>query len=174
MNNFELARLKYKPEKIKYLLVAETPPKSDSKRFFYFEKVEDQDSLFIETMKLLYPAETENVVAKTIRGHKKAFLEMFKRDGFYLIDSLDSPFEERYPPSKKVRLIKMGQRNLLVKIRELSDDDTKVILIAAPVYEANFIYLSQNGVNVINTQSIDFPGSGGQIKYKEKMKSILN
>jgi len=93
MNQFEKARQKFKPNKIKYLLIAETPPKSGSDRFFYFENVEKQDSLFLETMKLLYPRETELLKPKEIRKRKKEFLEKFKNDGFYLIDSLDQPFD---------------------------------------------------------------------------------
>jgi hypothetical protein len=39
MNQFEIARQKYRPVIIKYLVVAETPPRSISERFFYFEDV---------------------------------------------------------------------------------------------------------------------------------------
>ncbi len=73
MNQFEKARLKYKPKQIKYLLIAETPPKLDSDRFFYFENVDRQDSLFLETMKLLYLDRAENIDTKTIRKNKKTF-----------------------------------------------------------------------------------------------------
>lgn len=173
MSRFEQARLKYKPDRIKYLLIAETPPKSDSNRFFYFENVRDQDSLFLETMKVLYPEETRSVDTKVIRSKKKEFLERFKEDGFYLIDSLDTPFEEKLRPSQKVKLIKAGQENLLKKIQGLVEEETKVILIAAPVYKANNEYLIKNGVNVINREMIDFPGSGGQRKFSEKIKRIL-
>lgn len=31
----------------------------------------------------------------------------------------------------------------------------------------------QNGINVINKELIDFPGSGGQIKFRDKMINIL-
>ncbi|MBG47234.1 MAG: hypothetical protein CML05_02975 [Pseudozobellia sp.] len=75
MNRFEIARHKYRPEKIRFLLVAETPPKSDSNRFFYFENVDKQDSLFIETMKLLYPNETEFVETKKNKTGKKEVFE---------------------------------------------------------------------------------------------------
>lgn len=173
MNRFEKARQKYKPDKIEYLLVAETPPKSDSGRFFYFEKVDKQDSLFLETMKLLYPNETESMTAKELREKKKEFLNRFKNDGFYLIDSLDEPFEKRYNSSEKVELIKRGQQHLLEKIRNLIFERTKVILIASPVYKANFEFLKNTGIAVINTGPIDFPASGGQKKFKEKMRSIL-
>jgi len=173
MNLIETARHKYKPHKVEYLLVAETPPKSDSNRFFYFEQVDKHDSLFIETMKLLYPSETEYAETKDIRRGKKEFLKKFSSDGFYLIDSLDDPFEERYSSTEKVRLIKLGQNKLLEKIRSLLSANTKVILIAAPVYKANYEFLKSHGVPVINKESIDFPGSGGQKKFREKMMRIL-
>jgi hypothetical protein len=173
MNRFETARQKYKPQKIEYLLVAETPPKSDSNRFFYFENVDKQDSLFLETMKLLYPSETEFAETKEIRRRKKYFLNKFSSDGFYLIDSLDEPFEERYSSTKKIRLIKLEQDKLLEKIKNLFSENIKVILIASPVYKANFDFLKSHGIPVINKESIDFPGSGGQKKYREKMKRIL-
>lgn len=173
MNQFEKARLKYKPKQIKYLLIAETPPKSNSDRFFYFENVDRQDSLFLETMKLLYPDRAENIDTKIIRKNKKNFLEKFKNDEFYLIDSLDTPFDKKYTSTQKVKFIKNGQIELLNKIKILCNQETKVILIAAPVYKANFWFLKGNGVNVLNIESIDFPGSGGQKKFREKMKKLI-
>ena len=71
MSAFEKARKKYRPENIRYLLIAEAPPKADSKRFFYFEDVTEKDSLFLETMKCLYPADTISVETRTIRKNKK-------------------------------------------------------------------------------------------------------
>lgn len=104
---------------------------------------------------------------------ERSFLEKFKQNGFYLIDSLDQPFERNYSTSQKVKLIENGQEQLLSKIQGLLSDNTKVLLIAAPVYKANFIFLQEKGVPVINEEPIDFPGSGGQKKYREKMKRIL-
>lgn len=173
MNKFEVARHKYKPIQIEYLLVAETPPKSNSNRFFYFENVDKQDSLFIETIKLLYPSEIEFIKIQEIRRRKKTFLKKFSSDGFYLIDSLDEPFEKRYSSTEKIRLIKLGQNNLIAKIKSLLSENTKVILISSPVYKANYEFLKGQGIPVINEESIDFPGSGGQKKYREKMNRIL-
>jgi ABC-type transport system substrate-binding protein len=173
MNQFEKARQKFKPNKIKYLLIAETPPKLGSDRFFYFENVEKQDSLFLETMKLLYPSETKLLKPKEIRKRKKEFLEKFKNDGFYLIDSLDQPFDNNYSTSQKVKLIKNGQQALAEKIQNLLYEQTKVILIAVPVFKANFQFLNNQKIPIINEEAIDFPGSGGQKKYREKMNRIL-
>ncbi len=170
---FEKAIREYQPEIIRYLLVAETPPKSNSKRFFYFENVDEQDSLFLETMKCLYPNDTRNVETKTIRANKSSFLRRFQKDGFYLIDSLDTPFEEKYSSKKKEALLRAGQKELLTKITKLCSKKTKVILIAAPVYNANYSFLIENDINVINKSLVDFPGSGGQKKFQEKFRLLI-
>ena len=173
MDKFENARKKYKPEVIKYLLVAETPPKADSDRFIYFEEVGKQDSLFIETIKVLYPEIIEKYDVKELRKKKSYFLNKFKEDGFYLIDSLEEPFEEKYNSAQKVKLIKEKQENLLLRIKKLINKETKVILIATPVFKANYLFLLKNNISVINTESIDFPGSGGQLKFRKKFSQLL-
>ncbi|MFY0608692.1 MAG: hypothetical protein JXR10_18400, partial [Cyclobacteriaceae bacterium] len=173
MDEFEIARKKYRPDPIKYLLIAETPPKSDSNRFFYFEDVDKQDSLFLETMKVLYPHETLNFPTKIIRQRKREFLNNFKEQGFYLIDSLNQPFEQRYSSQVKINKIIAGQTKLLNKLKNLIVAKTPVILISATVYRANFKFLVNNGINVVNSELIDFPGSGGQKKYREKMTRLL-
>ena len=76
-NKINIARLRYKPKEIKFLFVAEAPPKEFSGRFFYFENVLDGDSLFLEIMKVLYPKDF--TLAKIVRLQKKKFLEKFKR-----------------------------------------------------------------------------------------------
>src|SRR5665647_3170165 len=50
----EKARLKFKPQKIKYLLIAEAPPESID-RFFYYEAVRQHDYLFLGISEALYP-----------------------------------------------------------------------------------------------------------------------
>ena len=173
MTKFEKARLKYKPAKITCLFIAEAPPKIDSDRFFYFEIVHKQDSLFLETMKCLYPSET-NIDTKLIRANKKHFLIKFMDDGFYLIDSLDIPFEIKYNSKQKEAFIKQGQRNLLGKIKRVCSNNTKIILISATVFRANYLFLKSQGLNILNNQLIDFPGSGGQKKFREKLALLLN
>ena len=47
VNNIEEAREKYRPENINILFVAESPP-ADVSRFFYYEKVFQHDTLFLD------------------------------------------------------------------------------------------------------------------------------
>lgn len=131
--------------------------------FFYFEKVDRQDSLFIETVKVLYPQIVDKYDIKELRKNKNHFLNKLKEDGFYLIDSLKEPFEENYSSSQKVKLIKEKQVDLLIRIKNLMNEKTKVILIAIPVYKANHLFfIKKNNIPVINNESIDFNGSGSQ------------
>ena len=70
-------------------------------------------------------------------------------------------------------LIKQGQNEFLEKIKNLISERNKVILIASRVYKANYEFLKNQRNLLINKESIDFPGSDGQRKYREKMKRIL-
>ncbi|MFA5659366.1 MAG: hypothetical protein WC900_08790, partial [Oscillospiraceae bacterium] len=54
----EESREKYKPEKIKYLLIAEAPPEN-LERFFYYSDVGEKDCLFLGIMEALYPSEKQ-------------------------------------------------------------------------------------------------------------------
>ncbi len=47
LDHIKNAREKYKPEKTSCLFIAEAPP-SDPDRFFYFEEVREQNSLYLE------------------------------------------------------------------------------------------------------------------------------
>lgn len=54
LERLEKARMKYKPDIVKYLLIAEAPPDS-IERFFYYEDVTEHDYLFLRVIGVLYP-----------------------------------------------------------------------------------------------------------------------
>ncbi len=166
---FELARERYKPDRIKYLLVAEAPPPEDSNRFFYYLDVDRGDSLFLETMKVLYPTGYDT---RTVRNKKAIYLERFRADGFYLIDATDIPMPN-YSRAQKRKQFRTSLPELIEKIGLLSNKKVKIILISAPVYQECYEPLMMKGFNVINTEMIDFPGSGGQNKFRNKMRKVL-
>ena len=53
-------RYKYKPRKIKCLLIAESPPRSEDKRFFYNPDQDRYDFLFKSVMEVIFPNFTNN------------------------------------------------------------------------------------------------------------------
>jgi len=154
--------------------VAEAPPQLSSGRFFYYEDVKEKDGLFLEMMKCLYPKEAGVCMTSEIRKNKPKLLNKFQQDGFYLIDSCDYPMPENSSRKQKENLVREAQPTLLHQIKTIARQETKVILIAAPVFSVNYLFLKANKINVINSEMIDFPGSGAQQKFQRKMSALLS
>jgi len=162
----EETRAIYKPQTIKYLLVAEAPPDSLD-RFFYFSDVKTSDWLFLGVMQALYPLQKEEYLSKKRDSAlKEILLKKFQEDNFYLIDLLD------YPLSFYSGTLAETTNELVEKIKALSDENTQIILIKANVYDTAYKILKDNGFKVIDKR-IDFPASGGQLKFQEKFKEAL-
>lgn len=170
MNKFEIARQKYRPGLVRVAMVAESPPRDDSGRFFYFEDVDVGDSLFLELMKALYADAHGD--AKTVRRRKAEYLERFRDDGFYLIDASQEPIagESR---AVKARFIRAGLDQLQRDLVEIQHEDLKVVLISSLVYEICCVPLRQAGFNVVNAEMIDFPGFGRQREFQIKFGRII-
>jgi hypothetical protein len=167
--DFESARKKYRPKKLRYLLIAEAPPSGG--RFFYFDDVPTGDSLFLETMKVLYPADCSDI--KSVRMRKAQFLRRFQEDGFFLIDALDEPTPNRATPRQKQRQILAALPALLKKVEELLDENVKIILISANVFAVCAAALRKKGFSVLNDEQIEFPASGHQREYRQKLDPLL-
>lgn len=162
----EKARQKYKPETVKYLLVAEAPPDS-LERFFYYETVRQHDYLFLGVAEALYPKLKEQFLLSGRSGEiKTKILQTLQQDGFYLLDLSELPLS----------LLETGLQSqlpsLVDKINSTADDNTQIILIKANVYDIAFYYLKQKFKNVID-QRITFPGQGGQRKFQDEFKQAL-
>lgn len=164
----EKARLNYKPNKVKTLLVAEAPP-DNLDRFFYFENVKERDYLFLGITEALYPELKNDFIANGRMQEKKTdMLNKFKNDGYYLIDLSDSPISllsnndlETFVP------------NLIEKVKKLADDNTNIILIKANVYDLVYKVLKKLGFKVVDIR-IPFPSSGQQTNFQRAFKQALS
>ena len=133
--SYEKARSNYLPKgKINFLFIAESPPKKESKRFFYFENINDKDWLFVETMKVLYEDDFGSV--KELRERKREFLRKFQEKGFYLIDAVDFSISGEKKSYKK-RKNRDNLDKLVNKTRRLKgfSKSTKIILISSSIWE---------------------------------------
>src|SRR5271166_1179940 len=138
---YEEARERYRPKPVQMLFVAKAPPPIDSGRFFYFEEVANYDSLFWETMKVLYG------VQKADRERKREFLARFKRDGYYLIDACETPLPKGADKKSEIR---KSFAALKSKVNELCEPGTRIVLISKTVYDVCFDALRKDGLAVIN------------------------
>ena len=177
MGKVEEAREYYQPTSvIKYLLVAEAPPAS-FERFFYYENVQKYDGLFLETMKVLYL--TEDCDPKFVRKNKKRLLEKFKEDGFFLIDAAPEPMPKGSNGRQKEAKLKASIEYLVdamkwLEHKGLISSYTPVILIATPVYNACKGRLLEEGFNVVNTNPVPSASFGKQKIFRKELESIRN
>lgn len=132
---------------IRLLLVAEAPPNSNE-RYFYFEDVSEQDSLFRYVCKGLFGASPD-------RSSKPQWLQRLKDEGVFLIDLMEDPIGSRRHSEFVAELI--------VRCHELAPE--KIVLLKAPVFDAAYLPLRRAGLPVSSVR-IPFPGSGQQRNFE--------
>lgn len=169
MNRVEEAREKYRPQHIKLMFIAEAPPCSDD-RFFYFDDVKKGDSLFLHVIRAVF-SELENWETKLIRAKKEELLYKFKEAGYFLEDSASKSILQGTSPKEKERILVASQPNLISRI-EAYKIHTKFVLLSATVFKANYEGLKNEGFNILNNTAIPFPGSGQQTKFKKLIADI--
>lgn len=118
----------YKPAEIDLLLVAEAPPKALD-RYFYFEDVPTQDSLFRYACRVLLGREPT-------RAGKRELLEQLRDKGVFLIDPKETPMDGT-PLAKDVP-------SLIERCRALKP--RRIVLIKATVYDAAYRALADAGL----------------------------
>lgn len=138
---------RYRPDKVRLLLVAQAPPAADD-RYFYFPDVATQDSLLRSVVRAILP-QTE-----LTRSNKAALLAQLRDRGVFLIDLKPDPVDGSplapYVPA------------LLARIAELAPE--RIILIKADVYDAAYTSLAAAGLPVSKVR-IPFPSSGRQKEF---------
>lgn len=166
---YEEAAKEYKPDKIKYLFIAEAPPKKkegQELRYFYFDKVAIYDYLIQNIVETLFSEEYK-------RSDKRCWLNKLKEEGFFLIDAIEKPIKSGLSNKVIAGYINDNFPNLLQKLKNLTDKDTKIILIKKVVFNELDKKLKTYGFNVINTEMLDFPSSSRQPQFREKFKKLI-
>lgn len=163
---YRKARNKYKPRQVKTVLIAEGPPNS-LERHFYFEDVKRHDSLFLEVMGVLYPEQKQRYLSSgrdTIL--KTELLESFQEDGYWLLHLSEIPCNLNNAPLQTL------VPSLLERLQEEIDKETPIILIKSSLYDFCYEPLTLHGYKV-SSERIPFPGSGQQGIFREKFSKAL-
>lgn len=164
--NIDKARLKYKPETIKLLLIAEAPP-DNIERFFYYEEVHERDYLFLGIVEAIsIDVKTKYIESNRNPEFKRLLLEWLKELGIYLIDLSDKPVNgDRDDLSKNLP-------SLIKKVKTLINDETVISLIKVNVYDIAYDSLKAKFSKVVNLR-IPFPSNGQQQKFQEQFSMVL-
>lgn len=170
---FQKAREKYRPEKIKVLMITEAPPAEHQNRFFYYEHVRRGDSLFLETIKVLFPEEVEAFeTVKQIRAEKSYFLERLQEEGFFLMNAVESPLPNKSDAARR-RVYREHLPRLIQEVLRIARPNTVIIIISAVVYRAIGRELKASGFNLIQEDMIEYPNSGQQLNFRRKLRPLL-
>ena len=154
----DAASAKYKPKRVRLLLVAEAPP-CTTDRYFYFEDVAEHDSLFRYVYRGLF-GETPT------REAKADHLARMRGAGVYLIDVSEEPIAD----GAKVRLTTDQLAEVVPRCRALKPE--AIILIKSNVYDLTHRSLADAGFKVADVR-MPFPASGQQKKFETLFASAL-
>ena len=174
--SYNAIREKYRPAKIKLLLIAESPPPApeiqSSRQFYYSERVRKDDRLFINTIKALYP-ETEDTKEPALEAEKETWLRRLQKDGVYMVEALETSQEHEVTKKQRQDRIAKSLPRILEKVKLLADAGMKIILIKSNVFEVAAGPLRDAGYTVLNTELVDYPGRFNQRDYREKIKKLI-
>ena len=170
--SYDSLRERYKPERITLLLVAESPPPAadvqSSRHFYRSDRVRRDDRLFVNTIRALYPEVVEQTEV-TIETEKERWLRQLQHDGVYMIEALAT--SQKHEVTKRQRQDRIAETlpELEQKIEGLVDSETGIVLIKSNVFDVAAEPLRSAGLQVLNTELVDYPGRFNQRAYREKL-----
>lgn len=175
MDEYEQIRQRYKPDHIKALLIAESPPPSpntqSSRHFYRSEPIRKDDRLFVNTIKALYP-EVADITEAQLEPQKELWLRRFQHDGWYMIEALEKSQVHEITKRQRQDRIATSLPRLIERVGALAKKDTKIILIKSNVFEVAAEPLRQAGFDVLNDKLLDYPGHFNQKAYREKLATL--
>jgi hypothetical protein len=150
----ERAAQKYRPASVRLLLIAEAPP-SALDRYFYFEMVATQDSLFRYVAQAILRVEPTRV-------NKPELLGRLRDRGVFLIDLWRDPIDARSDPPDVAGAMR--------RIHQLAPD--RIIVIKTSVFDLVRGPLLDAGLPLVD-ERVPFPGSGQQRKFEQAFARAL-
>ncbi|HZY94439.1 MAG TPA: hypothetical protein VFE98_06195 [Candidatus Bathyarchaeia archaeon] len=167
-NNYQFAREKYMPVKVRVLFVAESPPNSGS--FFYFRRTNGRDNLFRETMRALGFWKIGVPMRKNM--DKTGLLGKFRSRGFYLIDVCGTPVD-KLPAKLRSKRVEQGLEPLLEQVKRLGP--SRILVVKVSIYYKVKAALAAAGFasRIVNRGPILFPSHGNQGKYRRQLRNYL-
>jgi hypothetical protein len=151
MDWYDELREQYRPDRLKVLLLGESPPDPGSgERRFFYSAVLTYDNLYRGVAEALYGNDATTAVAD-----KQATLERMTRDGFWLIDAVQEPINKRSQGQRRAA-IRDAVPRLVQRCKELSPE-RGVVICHGVVYDLVASPLREGGVPVLHDVPLPFP-----------------
>ncbi|GAC1373091.1 MAG: hypothetical protein NVSMB39_7350 [Candidatus Saccharimonadales bacterium] len=176
MSEYDEVRQTYRPEVIKYLLIAESPPPragvASSRQFYRAEYQAPDDWLFANTMRVVF-AEAADLAIKELEAQKEQWLRRFAEVGFYMIEALEKSLTHDVTKKRRREILAEHTDELASRVGELDASAAKLILIKSNVYDMLAGPLRAAGFAVLNEELLDYPGRFNQAYYRRKLAGML-
>ena len=166
--DFSRDRRKYRPSKVRFLLIAESPPASGG--FFYFGTTIGKDHLFRETMKALEFWPKDEPMRRGV--DKRPMLRRFQSMGFFLLDTCIFPVDKLRPRERKEAVLSQTPR-LINEVIEANP--LHIFILKSSIFNPVSIALRESGMlsMVLNNGPVPFPSHGNQLIYRSMLKRAV-
>lgn len=161
-------RARWKPERVRLLLIAESAPDDGgneaNRRFFYDDDLTGRDGLFRQVVHVLF----DNPELRSGPGAKIPWLEKLRDQGVYLIDLASVPVNYHSRSERAAAL----QQNIDATVALATDlQPDGVVLVKKNVFELLNEPIRAAGLRMLHEEFIPFPASGQQARFRERFLS---
>lgn len=165
---YEELRARYRPDRLRVLLIGESPPdpRSGRRRFFYAPEL-TFDNLYRGVAEAVYGLEPGFDVRQ-----KAVILDRLKADGFWLIDAVEHPVN-KLPSRARRRAIADGVPALVRQCQEHAPE-RGVIVCHSLVYASVVPALRAGGVCVLHDNPLPFPLPNWRSRFVSGVRDALN
>jgi hypothetical protein len=166
---YDVLRNEYKPDVVRILLVAESPPDplGADRRFFYSSTLTGHDNLFRGVALAAYGLSKEDLN----RTGKPTILRRLQRDGFLLIDAVEYPVNHLGSGARRAA-IRESASGLVARVRQY-EPVRGVFICPTPVFTAVTPTLRASGVSVLNTAAAPFPLANTRRRFVEVWRESI-
>jgi hypothetical protein len=166
---YEELREHYKPDRLRVLLVGESPPDpgDQGRRFFYSPTLTRYDNLYRGVAAACYGTGSAIDVSD-----KAAVLERLRCDGLWLIDATDTPIDKLTRAERRAAL-RASCPGLVERVRA-SPPELGVIICKAPLFELVAPILSGAGIVILHSTPIPFPLGNHRARFISTVAAALN
>jgi hypothetical protein len=165
---YERLRHRYKPDRLRYLLIGESPPDPGAgQRRFFYSPILTHDNLYRGVTEAVYGLEPDfDVRAKPV------LLERLADDGFWLIDAVSHPVNQ-LGANARTRAIADGVANLIRTCTEV-EPECGVIICHGKVYDAAAHPLREAGVALLHDEALPFPLGNWRARFVDGFRRALS
>ncbi|MGI6093085.1 MAG: hypothetical protein GX348_09180 [Veillonellaceae bacterium] len=174
---YKAMAMKFKPDNIKIVLLAESPPampqNNDFSQLKYFYNVEyannQKDILLRETAKVILD---DNNISVRTKEEKIAVLEQLKVVGVYLVDTVKYPINKSKSKDRRQAIID-GVPALITELKELNAE--RIIIVMKSIYDLVSQELKNAGLPIVDVPvNSPFGPTKKGFDYKTTLRRALN